>query len=79
MCNGVANRAPLANLGFGDYRGKNWDFGIRPHLNLGLQKSGLNLGLQDFIWCNFGVQLNSKLGLWDYTPFEIGIPGLHRV
>ncbi len=26
------NRAMLANLGFGDYRRKNWDLGIKPYL-----------------------------------------------
>ena len=60
---GMICRTPLANLGFWDYRGKNWDFGITTHLNLGLQKLGLNLGLQDSFGANLGLQPNSKLGL----------------
>ncbi len=58
----------VSQLGILGLQGKNWDLGITPYLNLGLQDSfGANLGLQP----------NSRLGLWDYTPCEIGILGLN--
>ncbi len=38
-------RAPLANLGLSDYRGKIWDYGITHCLKLRLQKSAFKLGL----------------------------------
>ena len=62
------NSAPLAIWGFGDYRAKNWDFGITPHLNLGLQKSDLNLGLQDFTWCQFGITAQFKIEIMELRP-----------
>ena len=61
------SRALLANLGFGEYRRKNWYLRITPYLNLGLQKLSLNLGLWDFILSQ----------CWITAPFEIGIMGLH--
>ena len=76
-------RAPLANLGLWDYRGKFWDYGITPCVKLGLQKSALKLGLwisnptklRFFTHVNsdYGITPYLKLGLRDYAGFEIGI------
>ncbi len=71
-----SNRAPIANLGLWDDRGKIWDYGITPCLKLGLQKSALKLGLFISNSTKFGFSIHSKLGLWDFTLFEIGITGL---
>ncbi len=70
------SRAPIANLGLWDYREKIWDYGITPCLKLGLQKSALKLGLCISNSTKFGFSIHSKLGLWDFTLFEIGITGL---
>ncbi len=59
-------KGPFSQFGILGLQGKNWDFGITSHLNLGLQKSGLNLGLQDCTLSQFGITV----------PFEIGISGL---
>ncbi len=69
-------RALIANLGLWDYRGKNWDYGITPCLKLGLQKSALKWGLWISNSTKFGFSIQSKLGLWEFTRFEIGIMGL---
>ncbi len=69
-------RAPIANLGLWDYRGKIWDYGITTCLKLGLQKSALKLGLCISNSTKFWISIHSKLGLWDFTLFEIGITGL---
>ncbi len=47
--------------------------GITLHLNLGLQKLVLNLGLWDFTRGQFGITAPFEIGMWDYIPFEIGI------
>ncbi len=72
------DRAPLANLGLWDYRGKIWDYWITPCLKLGLQKSALKLGLWISNSTKHGFSIHSKLGFWDFTLFEIGITGLRR-
>ncbi len=69
----MVNRAPIANLGLWDYREKFWDYGITPCLKLGLQKSALKLGLWISNSTKFGFCIHSKLGLWDFTLFEIGL------
>ncbi len=45
-------------------------------MKLGLQKSALKLGLCISNSTKFGFSIHSKLGLWDFTLFEIGITGL---
>ena len=76
------DRAPLANLGLWDYRGKILDYGITPCLKLGLQKSALKLGLWisnptklgfsiHFNWDN-GISSYLKLGLPDYRTPPMG-------
>ncbi len=69
-------RAPLANLGLWDHRGKFWDNGITPCLKLGLQKSALELELWISNPAKFGFFHPCKLGLLDFTLFEIGVMGL---
>ena len=68
-------RAPLANLGL---FGKKWDYEMTSCLKLGLQKSALKLGLWISNSTKFGFSIQSKLGLWDFILFEIGITGLRR-
>ncbi len=62
-------KGPLSRYGIMGLQGK----------NLGLlQKSALNLGLWISYSTKFGFSSHSKLGLWDFTLFQIGITGLCR-
>ena len=61
-------RAPIANFGLWDYRGKIWDYGIAPCLKLGLQKSCLNLLLWDYtteIMSEFVIMGLNYEPIWD--------------
>ena len=87
------SRAPIANLGLWDYREKLglWDYTL---FEIGITEIMSEFGIMGLhyepIWdykipedINSIVRLKflyvGKLGLRDYTSFEIGIKGLHPI
>ncbi len=63
-------KGPVSKFGILGLQGKNWDLGIMPHLNLGLQKSDLNWDYVSLPLANLGLQPHLTLGLRNYTPFR---------
>ncbi len=72
-----SNRAPLANLELWDYRGKFelWGYTL---FGIGITEISFEIGVMDLKSNQIWIFHPCKLGLRDFTLFEIRSMGLHQ-